>query len=588
MASFLANAATTGLTAWPFKATNLVIHLACGALIYALLCRLLCRDPLLQTRAKAAALAVAALWLLHPMQVSTVLYVVQRMAQLSSLFMLLALLLYVMGRVHLEQGRVRKALLFLFALLPSATLAAVFSKENGALVPLLCGVLELGYFRPRQHASRPTAVKAFYLLFLLIPGILAFYIYGLHPQRLINSYQGRLFTLGERLLSEPRALMDYMGALLLPRGPSLGVYTDDFVVSRGLLSPPETLFAIVGLIALIAFAWWSRTRIPAVFTGIGLYLAGHAMESTVFPLELYFEHRNYLPSAGFFLAVVGLVGWLLPHLLTHSDHPARLKRMLGASVGVLFLLLGAGTFARASVWSSWPVLAAQGAHQHPQSMRAQLDHANMLRVQGRYTEAQQVFDHMQQMDNPAARHAGIIDSVALQCMAYGKTSTEAVARIPSIAGAKLQLAEMLAFENLGNYLQKHDCTHLSKTQLAAMIVDIVDAAPQPATLIQLWRSRFVAARLYAEAGMLAKAKEQTAFAWMTGAADPAVGVFLANLYYATGDAASGRLILADASKHIKPWDRRDWALVATIKRQFEPGHAGNDAKPATNHGTDTP
>ena len=38
-------------------------------------------------------------------------------------------------------------------------------------------------------------------------------------------------------------LVIWVGALLLPRGPSLGVYTDDFVVSRGLLDPPGTVLA---------------------------------------------------------------------------------------------------------------------------------------------------------------------------------------------------------------------------------------------------------------------------------------------------------------------------------------------------------
>ena len=584
MLTFLANAATTGLAVLPFKATNLAIHLLCGGVIYALISRLLQRDPQLRSHFAGAALCVAALWLLHPMQVSTVLYVVQRMAQLSSLFMLLALLIYVQGRVRFEQGHTRNALVLLFVLLPTATLAAAFSKENGALVPLLCGVIELGYFRPAAQTTRPRAVKLFFVTFLALPTLAVFYRYGLHPQRLIDGYQGRLFTLGERLLSEPRALMDYMGALLLPRGPVLGVYTDDFSVSHGLLDPPSTLWAIMGLVVLIAAACWSRTRIPAFFTGIGLYLVGHAMESTVFPLELYFEHRNYFPSVGFFLAVVGLAAWLLPRILKRSDQPARLRRLLGFSVATLFVLLSAATLARAAIWSSWPLLAAQGAGQHPQSMRAQLDHANMLQIQGRYAEAQQVFDHMQQMNNPAARHAGIIDSVALQCMAYGKTSTEAVARISTIAGSKLQLAEMLAFENLGNYLQSHDCARLEKAQLAALIVSVVDAAPQPATLTQLWRSRFIAAQLYTKSGMLAKAQEQTAFAWMTGAADPAVGVYLANLYYLNGDLASARLVLADASKHIKPWDRRNLELIAALQQKFEhaKGNAnGADAKAAS-------
>ena len=108
MLSFIANAATTGLAPLPFKATNLAIHLLCGLLIYVLISRVLTRDPQLRTRAKLAALLVSAVWLLHPMQVSTVLYIVQRMAQLSTMFMLLGLLVFVLGREALEQGHTRK------------------------------------------------------------------------------------------------------------------------------------------------------------------------------------------------------------------------------------------------------------------------------------------------------------------------------------------------------------------------------------------------------------------------------------------------------------------------------------------------
>ena len=569
--SFLANAAISGLDPLPFKATNLVIHLLCGALIYALLARLLPRDPQLRARANLAAVVVAALWLLHPIQVSTVLYVVQRMAQLSALFMLAALLAFVLGRLALESGRGRAGLLCLFLVLPIATLAAVLSKENGALVPLLCAVIELGYFRASQATPRPRVVKWFFAASLLLPAASVLLWYGLHFDRLQAAYNGRLFTLGERLLTQPRVLMDYLGALLLPSGPSLGVYTDDFAVSHSLLDPPATALAIAGLIGLIAAALWSRTRIPAFFTGIGLYLAGHAMESSFIPLEMYFEHRNYLPSFGLFLALAGLYGWLQPRLLKHSDNPARLKKLLGGGVIMLVAMLAIATFARAGVWSSWPLLAEQGVRQHPQSMRAHLDHANLLQLQGRHAEAQQVFETMTTMDNPAARHAGIIDSVTLQCMVHGTADPASVSRLDTIAGSKLQLAEMLAFENLGNYLQKNQCVPLTKSELADIIVRTVNAAPQPATFTQLWRSRFVASQLYATDGKLALAQQQAALAWMTGAADSAVGVYLVHLYLAQSDIASARMILGDVRKHLAPWDQRNHLLVAKLELQLGVG-----------------
>ena len=533
-------------------------------MIYALLSRLLARDPQLSARARLAALLVTALWLLHPMQVSTVLYVVQRMAQLSTLFMLLALLAFVLGRLAFERGRTRPALAYLFLGVPATTVAAMLSKENGALVPLLCAVIELGYFRATATTPRPRAVQAFFGLFLLMPGALVAGWYMFNPMRLVDGYDTRLFTLAERLLSQPRALFDYIGALLLPRGPMLGVYTDDFVVSRGLLDPPGTLFAILGLIALVVVALGVRSRIPALFTGIGLYLAGHAMESSIFPLELYFEHRNYLPSVGIFLALAGLVGWGWAHL-PHQDDQPRARRLLTMGMAGLLAVLSLATLARASVWGSWPALAEQGARQHPNSLRAQLDYAQTLMADGKHQEVRQVIEYMATIPNPAAHHFAALDTLLIDCVEYGQVQPEAIARVTDIAGAKLQLAEMLAFKVVSDYLRTHECKGLSQTEMANLIVGIVDAAPQPATLHQIWGSRFDAAELYLRSGHPQQAQHQAALAWMTGAAEPPAGVFLANVYYLNGDPASARIILADVRKRIAPWDRRGHKLIAELE-----------------------
>lgn len=576
MASFLANAATTGLAVWPFKFTNLAIHLTCGVLVYLLLARLLTRDPHLRTQAKVAALAVAALWLLHPLQVSTVLYVVQRMAQLSALFMLAGLLSFVHARCRLIEGRTRSGMALLWLGVPLATLAAMFSKENGALLPLLCGVLEWGYFRSIAPANRPRNVVAFFAIFLLLPAVFVLYWYGLHPERLLGGYAGRTFTLGQRLLSEPRALMDYMGDMLLPRGLSMGVYTDDFFASRGLLSPPGTLFTILGLGALVVAAWRSRRVIPAFSTGIFFYLAGQAMESTVFPLELYFEHRNYLPSVGFFLAVVGIAAWLAPKVLVRSDNAAVMRRVLLMAVIAVFVLLSAGSYACSLTWSSRSLLAAHGAREHPQSMRAQLDYADVL-LQGRdITSARRVFVHLLGMRSPEARHVGAIDLVALDCITDAHASDENIQRMGAFAGDKLQLGEMRAFENLGEWLQTHPCKNLDPTRLGNIIVSVVDAAPQPPEMTPIWRSRFVASELYVKAGALKQAANQAAMAWATGAADPAVGLYLTAIYLAEGDEGSAHATILSAHKRIQPWDRRNLELLGELEQKLVKKHQKGD------------
>src|SRR5690606_470084 len=92
-----------GPDSWGYKYHNLLIHLLNGLLLFWLLQKLLPRlAPQItpETTVAIAGLTVAT-WLLHPLLMSTVLYAVQRMAQLSALFTLAALLCYVFARRQL-------------------------------------------------------------------------------------------------------------------------------------------------------------------------------------------------------------------------------------------------------------------------------------------------------------------------------------------------------------------------------------------------------------------------------------------------------------------------------------------------------
>jgi hypothetical protein len=290
------------------------------------------------------------------------------------------------------------------------------------------------------------------------------------------------------------------------------------------------------------------------------------LESTVFPLEMYFEHRNYLPSAGFLLAVVGLAGWALAKLLPLSDHPQRTATRAYWAAGALLLVLGAATWARAGVWSSFDVLALQGVSQHPQSVRANIDAARVFQAEGRNDQVRQRLEHMATLDNPQAHHISAINSVLLQCTTTGATTPADVGKIRAIAGARLELGEMLMMENLARFLLEHGCQGLEKQQLAQIIVMIVDAAPQPARLVQLWRSRFHAAKLLASSGHADQAQHQLELAWGTGAADPAVGAFLAQVQLARGDYVGAAATLPQVRSRVAPWDRRGQQQITELTR----------------------
>lgn len=353
--------------AWPadpqrFKLVNLLIHLTNGALLFVLL---LAIQRVARPAAKAypwVALVAAGLWLVHPIHVSTVLYVVQRMTELAATFTLLGLLGYILGRHHAERGRVIAGYALMSVSVAAGTVLAALSKENGVLLPLYVMVLE---FTLLHDLPRPRWWKAWGAAFLALPvAALAAYLALQLPQYLAV-YAQRDFGLGERLLTQGRVLLDYLVKLLLPRPGSFGLFFDDFAVSRGWLNPPATSVAAAIMAGLLAAAVVVRRKAPVLSFGVLWFFAGHVLESSVLPLELYYEHRNYLPAVGPLFAAVYCAARLLTAL--RGSPPFRIA---AAAFVVLLAAFPAVTWSVTGLWGDPVRQAVVWAAERPGSARA--------------------------------------------------------------------------------------------------------------------------------------------------------------------------------------------------------------------------
>jgi hypothetical protein len=302
--SFALNYHFGGFNPFVFKATNLAIHLACGFLVFCLAYRLLtaATPSAKQRNTLITSGAVAAFWLLQPIQLLPVLHVVQRMTSLSALFLLAALLLHICGR---ERGGRTGAAWILLAWAIFWPLS-FFSKETGVLLPLFVLAWEL-ILRRASSGGLDHFARGFAALVGLILVAGAVYVLLGHAQWLWAGYDFRPFSLLERLMTEGRILWFYLGLMVAPRIEAFGLYHDDIALSTGLFSPWTTLPALLGLAGLVWLAWRLRRSAPLAAFGIAWFLIGHALESTVLPLELAHEHRNYLPLVG----VVLVAGWAL-------------------------------------------------------------------------------------------------------------------------------------------------------------------------------------------------------------------------------------------------------------------------------------
>lgn len=373
---------------WPdlpeaFKWVNLLIHLAVGLLIF-FIARLLARYAgFARKEALALALICSTLWLLHPMHVSTVLYVVQRMTQLSALFTLLGFLGYLYSRNRFNQGETFTGLLGMSMAVGAGTVLGVLSKENAILLPLFILITEATLL---HRCPRPALWRMWAWIFLALPLILlaGYLAYGF--EGVLAGYEHRPFTLGERLLTECVVLLTYLSNLIFPHSSAFGLYHDDFPISRNLLSPPVTAFAVATVVGMIGLAWALRKRLPVISFAILWFFAGHVLESSFIGLEIYFEHRNYLPSLGpmFLLAWLAIMAW------RHMER----KQLLAGLATMYACLLAAVTLLVLVGWGHPLLQATEWAKAHPTSQRAH-DHLGHIYLRyGQVDKAGAVFDKM--------------------------------------------------------------------------------------------------------------------------------------------------------------------------------------------------
>jgi protein O-mannosyl-transferase len=358
LASFLLDAHDWPASPYPFKLTNVLLHALNGLLLLVVLLRLGTLHSWGRRRRWIAAGVGAGCWVLHPFFVSTVLYVVQREAMLPVTFALTAILSYLSARrVFVERSRLR-ASAWLVMGTTICTLLATLSKANGLLVPLLVWLVHFTLPPLRGHSGQgfqrlcvavfgpTTAFVVIHVLWMALSSI------GASPISI------RGWSIGQRLLTEGSILWNYMAHLWLVLPVDSSLLHDDVRVFEGTGIPWLALTAWGAWLAVGCLALALRRVLPALSLGILFFLAGHLLESTAIPLELYFDHRNYLPAIFLF--------WSLGSAIARGSNV-----IAGVSGLALGGLLGTLTFATASLWGTPVAQAASWAAVHPASARAQ-------------------------------------------------------------------------------------------------------------------------------------------------------------------------------------------------------------------------
>lgn len=367
---------------WPFKLTGLMVHIINSGLFMGLVLLLW---PLLKfprhfstTQIILSAALITCLWALHPLQVSTVAYVVQRMTSMAATFVLLGLCLFVYGRTLLEQHFFR-GLIYMAIGITAGALLGLLSKENAILISCYAGVIEWTLFkRNTLESKQKRLLSTFYIIFIAIPLCLAIVYFFITPGKLLAGYVARPFSLPERLWTEARILWFYLLLLFIPDISNMGLFHDDIILSRGWLQPISTLIAVISWGVILVVALLLRKRLPVFTFALLWFLVGHSMESSFIPLELVYEHRNYLPSIGIiiFIAYVFIHG---VNYLANKCHDTLIRQTATITVsGLLIASILYTTWLRANYWASEKNIFTSIGVNHTESAISQYLYAEVL------------------------------------------------------------------------------------------------------------------------------------------------------------------------------------------------------------------
>ncbi len=355
--SFGLNYNFSGLDPLCFRLTNLAIHIVNSILLFLLASTLVNNYIGLKkdSFSECIPFVLAVVWAVHPINVSSVAYIVQRMNLLSAFFVLLGIYSYVIARLNINNRTIGQSLAILAMFVFMGL--GILSKENAVLLPLFILLVEK-LLIPQSDSKADISL----IIFVLIPVLCVSLFIIIDPGVIVKGYHFRDFTVIQRLLVQAQVMADYLQDIFFPVYSRLTFFKDYYLLPEGLFVPPTTAIFVFGILFFFLYCLVMVKRKPLVsFCGL-FFFAAHVLESTVIPLELAFDHRNYLPSIGMMLLLCLVLRFMV------------LNWAISKNVVVLLLVCfyATQTFLYCTEWSN-PLLHAKAeVEKSPRSFRANM------------------------------------------------------------------------------------------------------------------------------------------------------------------------------------------------------------------------
>lgn len=360
--SYAVDRALWGPTPFGFHVTNVALHVVNVALLYAVARRL-----------RVLAFFAAVLFAVHPMMTEAVGYISGRSELLFGAFVLLA----VLASDRWTSGwRWKVATLGCWG-------AGLLSKETAVVFPLIVAAKDV-LLPLREQSERRERWRTLHQPLIVIAGAAAgvrLYVF------LAYEYGGASRIVWAYLFAQVDVAGRYLSLLAWPRGQTVfhGVPLVDHAFSAGAIRSWLTAGGMAGGI------WWLRRRVPVASLGL-IWFAVMLIPSAALVAfnrgEPMAEHRVYLASAGFFLAIAALAGraW---QALARTQRVTRAA--VSVAVGVFLAALAGRTIIRNAIWQSPVALWSESVELSPTHWYPRQLLGEALHDAGRHAEAVAAF-----------------------------------------------------------------------------------------------------------------------------------------------------------------------------------------------------
>jgi len=445
--SFALNYYFSQVHAFGYHLVNFCVLLLSAFGVWLVLRKILLRMGFDRSRAELAGWLCALVWIVHPVNVQAVTYIVQRHACLAGMFSIWSL--YFFHRA-LEREERRRTFFILASL---SCLFALLCKESAVMLPALLFIYQLYFFDelkpgwPRRNWKPMAALLVFYLAAL---------VFVLRPSMRAVAFDFSRMPFGpyQRFLVEPLVLCWYAYLVVFPVPQHLSV-EHQFFASPAFFRPAYALVFWAVIFAAIALAVFRARKNRALSFLLLWYFGQLLVEALPLPIDLAAEQRLYLASLSIIVPVIA--GLVLK--------PKNMRPFL-ALIVLVSLLLAGFTWQRNRLWLSSDMLWRDAVKKSPQFPRTANNYCAALSEKGKCDQARNACNLAHSLSRSLAEpyiNLGVC---------YSKTGREDLAEKAFRLAAELSNNSAPALFNIGmSYTIKHDYRNAEKWFQAAIDKD---------------------------------------------------------------------------------------------------------------------